>query len=222
MNGRLIFKIIISFLFIALAIYFSIHFDFYIYFINKHRAIKFINSFHPYDNVVFILLQILQVVFAPIPGEITGFIGGYLYGPVWGTIYSSIGLSIGSWIAFALARFLGLPMVEKVVNPLVMQKFDYFLEHRGLFVSFFLFLIPGFPKDVLCYIIGLSHMKMWHFLAISTIGRLLGVTLLSVSGHSARNDQYTMFLLVAGISAVFIIAAYFYRDKWFERLKRKQ
>jgi uncharacterized membrane protein YdjX (TVP38/TMEM64 family) len=222
MNGRLIFKIIILFIFISLASYLFIHFDFYIFFISKHKAIKYINSFHPYDNVVFILLQILQVVLAPIPGEVTGFIGGYLYGPVWGTIYSSIGLTIGSWIAFALARFIGLPLVEKVVNPLAMQKYDYFLEHRGLFVSFLLFLIPGFPKDVLCYIIGLSHMKMWHFLAISTIGRLLGVALLSVSGHSARNDQYILFFLVAGISAVFVIAAYFYRDKWLDMVKRKQ
>jgi uncharacterized membrane protein YdjX (TVP38/TMEM64 family) len=160
-------------------------------------------------------------VAAPIPGEATGFIGGYLYGPFWGTIYSSIGLTVGSWIAFALARFFGMPLVEKAVKPSIMEKYDYFMEHRGLLVSFLLFLIPGFPKDFLCYIIGLCHMKTWHFLAISTIGRLLGVALLSLSGHWARNNHYAGLLLIASVSAVFFLVAYFYRDKWLDILKRK-
>jgi uncharacterized membrane protein YdjX (TVP38/TMEM64 family) len=221
MNGRLIFRISVLFLLIVLTTYLFIHFDLYIFLVDKQKAITFVNSFHPYDEVAFISLQILQVVAAPIPGEATGLIGGYLYGPVRGTVYSTIGLTAGSWIAFVLARFLGLPLVEKAVKPSNMKKYDYFLEHRGLFVSFLLFLIPGFPKDCLCYIIGLSHMKTWHFLAISTIGRLLGTTFLSVSGHYARNDQYTGLLLIAVISAVFVIVAYFYRDKWIEMLKRK-
>ena len=73
-------------------------------------------------------VQILQVVAAPIPGEVTGLIGGYLYGPSIGTIYSTIGLTIGSWMAFVLARFFGLPLVEKAVKPSIIEKYDYFLE----------------------------------------------------------------------------------------------
>ncbi len=222
MNGRLILRISVLFLLIVLTTYLFIHYDLYTFFIDKQKAITFVNSFHPYDEVAFISLQILQVVAAPIPGEITGLIGGYLYGPIPGTIYSTIGLTIGSWLAFVLARFFGLPLVEKAVKPSIMQKYDYFLEHRGLFFSFLLFLIPGFPKDYLCYIMGLSHMKIWHFLGISTVGRLLGTTLLSVSGHCARNNQYTGLLIVAGISCIFIIVAYFYRDKWLEMVKQKE
>jgi len=184
-------------------------------------VIEFVNTFHPYDEIIFILLQILQVVAAPIPGEVTGLIGGYLYGPVLGTIYSTIGLTMGSWLAFMLARFFGLPLVEKVVRPAIIDKYDYFLEHRGLFVSFLLFLIPGFPKDYLCYIMGASHMKMWHFLGISTVGRLLGTALLSVSGSYARNDQYRELLFIAGVSLLLIAIAYFYRNKLLEVLKKR-
>ena len=221
MNGRLALRIVVFFLLIVLASYLFIHYDLYFFFIDKNRAITFVTSFHPYDEVVFIFLQILQVVAAPIPGEVTGLIGGYLYGPVLGTIYSTIGLTIGSWMAFALARFFGLPLVEKAVKPAIIQKYDYFLEHRGLFVSFLLFLIPGFPKDYLCYIMGLSHMKTWHFLGISTVGRLLGTILLSVSGSCARNNQYTGLAIIAVISFIFVIVAYFYQDKWLEALKKR-
>jgi uncharacterized membrane protein YdjX (TVP38/TMEM64 family) len=146
MNGRLIFRILVLFLFIVLTTYLFIHFDLYTPFTDKQKAIAFVNSFHPHDDVAFIALQILQVVAAPIPGEATGLIGGYLYGPVLGTVYSTIGLTIGSWIAFVLARLFGLPLVEKTVKPSIMQKFDYFLEHRGLLTSFLLFLSRASPK----------------------------------------------------------------------------
>lgn len=220
MNGRLILRLSLLFLFIALVTYLFIHYDLYTFFLDKDKVIAFIHSY-PYDELIFIALQVLQVVAAPIPGEATGLIGGYIYGPVLGTIYSTIGLTIGSWMAFMLARFFGLPLVEKTVNPATLQKYDYFLEHRGLFVSFLLFLIPGFPKDYLCYIMGLSHMITWHFLVISTAGRLFGTILLSVSGSYARNNQYAGLFIIAGISLIFLIAAYFYRDRWLEILKKK-
>ena len=221
MNGRLAFRIVILLVFIILSSFLFIHYDLYVYFASQRRAIAFINSFHPYDEFVFIGLQILQVVAAPIPGEVTGLIGGYIYGACLGTVYSTIGLTIGSWVAFALARFFGLPLVERVVKPAIIEKYDYFLEHRGLFVSFLLFLIPGFPKDYLCYIMGASHMKTWHFLGISTVGRLLGTILLSVSGSCARNNQYRELLFIAGVSCLLLVIAYFYRDKLIDSLKRK-
>jgi uncharacterized membrane protein YdjX (TVP38/TMEM64 family) len=59
------------------------------------QLFSIVNSFHPYDAVAFISLQMLQVVAAPIPGEVIGLIGGYLYGPFRGTIFSTIGLMIG-------------------------------------------------------------------------------------------------------------------------------
>jgi len=222
MKNHYILKILALFLFLTLGTYCFIHFNWYVYFIDKTKAIDLIDSFHPYDEVVFISLQILQVVFAPIPGEVTGIVGGYLYGPVLGTVYSSIGLTIGSWLAFFLARIFGMPLVEKAVNRETIQKYDYIMEHQGALISFVLFLIPGFPKDYLCYIMGLSHMTTTTFLIISTTGRLFGTILLSVCGSCARNGQYTLLFIVIGITGILILLAYIYRDKWIEMLRRKK
>ena len=219
MNGRLALKIITLILIIILATYLFIHFNLYPYFTQKDKAVGFINSFHPYDALVFILLQILQVVAAPIPGEATGFIGGYLYGPFLGTIYSTIGLTIGSWLAFVLAKMFGLPLVERTVKSDIFRKYDYVMEHQGGLISFVLFLIPGFPKDYLCYIMGLSHMRTWTFLVISTIGRLLGTILLTITGSCARNNQYVPLVIVIALSGIFLLLAYLNRDKWIEVLK---
>jgi len=207
-------KIILLGFFIILGAYILIRYNIYFSSNYQNKMIEFINSFHPYDDIVFIALQIFQVLIAgALPAEITGFIGGYLYGPVVGTIYSTIGLSIGSWLAFLLARVYGLPFVRRVVRASIMQKYDHFMELRGSFVSFILFLIPGFPKAALCYIIGLSQMNVWTFIVVSTVGRLFGTILLSVSGSSVRNDQVMVFLTLLVVVGIISLLVYFYRRR---------
>ncbi len=193
----------------------------HVYFSDRERAIQLITSFDPYDELIFIALQILQVVFAPIPGELSGFLGGYLYGPLLGTLYSTIGLTLGSWLAFLLAHVFGLPLVERVVKAENLKKYNYVLEHKGVFVAFFLFLIPGFPKDYLCYILGLSQMRVWTFLFISTLGRLLGTIMLSCFGSFARSNHYAAFAGLLGITGLCLFVAYLYREKWLTKIKER-
>ena len=135
MDKRLAYRILFLFLFIALSVFIFIHYDLYLLFESRNKLESFIKSY-PYDQLIFIVVQIIQVVAAPIPGELTGIIGGYLYGPFWGTVYSTIGLTLGSWIAFMLARFFGEPLLETMVRKDVFEKFDHFMEHKGLLVSF--------------------------------------------------------------------------------------
>jgi uncharacterized membrane protein YdjX (TVP38/TMEM64 family) len=225
MQKRSAAKIIVSIALVILAIaltYFFIEHDLYRVFINKKTALKFLRSFGDYSVLIFIVLQILQVVVPPIPGDVTGIIGGYLYGSMLGTIYSTIGLVLGSCLAFGLARLYGLPFVEKALNPEKIKKYDHFMTHQGAMISFVLFLIPGFPKDFLCYVIGLSHMGWWEFIIISTFGRLFGTVLLSLIGSFVRNHQRVPLLVILGILAIILILAYFYRDRWLEMLKRKR
>lgn len=159
------------------------------------------------------------MVVAPIPGEVTGLLGGILYGPYLGVLLSTIGLMTGSYIAFALSRTFGRPFVEKFVDKKTMKRFDYLLHHKGAFLVFLLFLIPGIPKDYLCYILGLGHLTTAEFLLIGGTGRLFGTILLTLGGTYIRHHQYGRFFILAGIAIVVIFLAMAYRDK-LERLFR--
>ncbi|MCX8030399.1 MAG: VTT domain-containing protein [Thermodesulfovibrionales bacterium] len=161
----------------------------------------------------FILLQASQVVAAPVPGEVTGLLGGYVFGKLLGVVLSTIGLTIGSFIAFTLSRKLGRPFVEKVVSPATLARFDYLLHHKGAFIVFLMFLIPGFPKDYLCYILGLGHLSTSEFLIIGGTGRLLGTVMLTLGGDYLRNQEYYKFFILTGIALLFILIAYAYKDK---------
>jgi len=209
------------FAFFSVGAYLFFHYDLHVLFSDREEAVKRITSCDPYDEIIFIALQILQVIFAPIPGEASGFIGGYLYGPYLGTVYSTIGLTLGSWIAFLLAHVFGLPLVERIVKPDTLRRYDYVLEHKGVFIAFFLFLIPGFPKDYLCYILGLSHMRAATFLVISTVGRLFGTIMLSTFGRFARNNQCWPLAGLRACTGLCLLAAYVYRDKWLETIREK-
>lgn len=189
------------------------------FFIDKEKLLAFLASLGPLSFVGFIMLQAVQVVASPIPGEVTGLLGGFLYGPVLGVLLSTIGLTIGSYIAFSLARRFGTPFVEKFVHPATMDRFDYLLHHKGAFFVFLLFLIPGFPKDYLCYILGLGHLSTTEFLVIGGTGRLFGTILLTLGGNYIRNQQYMRFFILAGVAIVVVMLAMAYRDK-LERLFR--
>jgi uncharacterized membrane protein YdjX (TVP38/TMEM64 family) len=192
------------------------------FFGNRERVNKFISSFGSYAPLVFIGFQILQVLVAPIPGEFTGFIGGYLFGNVPGLIYSTVGLSLGTLFAFLIARRLGMPFVRRFMGQERMGKFEYLVERHGAFLTFILFLIPGTPKDSLCYLLGLSPMHVFTFLVTSCVGRIPGTTLLTMQGSSVRSEHYRAFFVVLGLVLLLIVLAVIYRDRMENLLKHKK
>jgi uncharacterized membrane protein YdjX (TVP38/TMEM64 family) len=195
-------------------------FDFIKLFLSKKKLSQFLESLGPWSTVAFVALQAIQVVAAPIPGEATGILGGFLYGPYLGTLLSTIGLTIGSLIAFVLARYLGRPFAERFISAPTMERFDYLLHHKGVFLIFVLFLIPGFPKDALCYLLGLGHLSIMEFLLIGGVGRLLGTLLLTLQGNFLRLQQYGSFYSLVAVGVLIIVLVLIYKDR-LERLLRQ-
>jgi len=185
---------------------------FYRHLLSPKRLRLFIESFGPFAAVVFVVVQALQVVFAPVPGEATGFVGGYLFGNVLGVILSTIGLTLGSIGAFYLARIFGLKLVEKVVKKEYITKFNDFVTHRGLYISYILFLIPGFPKDSLCYLLGVSHIRFLDFFLMNLLGRLPGTVILTFQGTAVKDAHYKAFLILFIGSAVVTLGLYLMRN----------
>jgi uncharacterized membrane protein YdjX (TVP38/TMEM64 family) len=179
-----------------------------------------IRSFGPYSPLAYMFLQFLQVVIAPIPGGAIEFLGGYIFGAKAGVLYSMVGVFFGSWFAFGLARIFEKIVVEKFVPAETRKKFDYLIGHEGLILSFLLFLIPGFPKDALCYILGLTPMHMGIFLIISTVGRIPGTLMACLQGAKAFDAQYKTMIILLGLSTLIILVFFIYHDEIHRALKK--
>jgi uncharacterized membrane protein YdjX (TVP38/TMEM64 family) len=190
---------------------------------DRERFRTFIISFGPAAPVAFIIFQILQVVFAPVPGEVTGFMGGYIFGTWAGFAYSTIGLTLGSWINFVVGRIMGRAVVRKIIPSRHLEQFDKLLRRKGLLVLLALFIFPGFPKDYLCLFLGLSRLPMKLFLILSLFGRIPGTFFLSLQGASLFDKMYGFLGITTLLCLLIFLGTYHYREKlyaWADGLRR--
>jgi uncharacterized membrane protein YdjX (TVP38/TMEM64 family) len=171
--------------------------------------------------VVFIAIQALQVVVAPIPGEVTGFLGGFVFGEWRGLSYSMLGLTAGSLFAFVVGRWLGAAVVQRFVSSEIWHRLGFIVEAEGAILCFILYLIPGFPKDMLCYLFGLSPMPFSVFAVASTLGRVPGTWVLSAQGAKAATGHYVELALIAGLVAAVALPLYASRHRILARFRQR-
>ena len=167
---------------------------------------------------IFMFLQILQVLFAPVPGEATGILGGYLFGAWTSFIYSSIALAIGSAIAFAIGHLFADAFRDRFKKTKFYHKFNHLVFKGGFVIPFVLFLFPGFPKDSLSYLLGLSTMPFKVFIFIATIARMPGTLVLSFEGAQVYEGNYFELLLLLLFSALVTLPCYLYRKQILKKL----
>ena len=168
----------------------------------------------------FIAIQIFQVIFAPIPGEASGLVGGYLFGTWPCFIYSSVGLTIGSAIAFGGGRLLGSFFTEKFRHRKFYQRFNHLVSRGDYLIPFVLFILPGFPKDSLSYLLGMSSIPFPVFMFITTVGRMPGTLLLSANGAEAYNGDFLRLTILIILSALLIIPPMIFRHRMLEALQQ--
>jgi len=179
-----------------------------------------IQDYGAWAPLVFMGFQVAQVVFSPIPGELVGAAGGYVFGWWQAAIYSTISLALGSWINFFLARLLGRGLVERLAPPAYLAKTAELMERQGVILSFIFFVFPGFPKDVLCYVLGLSPMHWAVFMVLSSVGRIPGTLMLSLQGALVYNEQYWSLGLLLAISLAMVAPVWIWREKIYGLLYR--
>lgn len=185
---------------------------------------NFLLQFGIWTPFVFFLLQLLQIIIAPIPGGTVGLVGGALFGTVWGFLISASGTLAGSIIVFVLAKRFGRPFVLKFVSPELLEKYDHIKESKLTIILFLIFLFPLFPDDMLCFIAGLSGLPVKTFVIIVLLARTPSVFINNMIGAGIMDDSPTQFIIAVAIYAVLIIILFFNRkrlDAFIRRSKKK-
>ena len=152
---------------------------------DREAVQAWVASFGAWGPLVSVLLNITQVLLAPIPGQTVGVVNGYLYGVLAGTLYSWIGVQLGSALAMGLARRFGRPLVVRLVGQEQLGRWDRLAQRQGPAFFFLVFLFPLVPDDVICFIIGLSPLSIPYMLILAGVGRLPGLLVASWVGASA-------------------------------------
>ncbi|MCX7785191.1 MAG: VTT domain-containing protein [candidate division WOR-3 bacterium] len=157
-------------------------------FTDQPKIRDFISQFGIKAPFILIGLQVLQIIFAPIPGHLIGFIAGYLFGVLKGTVFCLIGIFIGASITFWLSRFFGRRLLKLFISKENLEKFDLYVVRKGPFVIFTLLLIPFSPLgDIIYYLSGLTAIPYFVYVVLVIIARLPNNLVNNLIGAKAFN-----------------------------------
>ncbi len=174
---------------------------------SQEEMRKYVASFGALAPLAFFLLQFFQVVFAPIPGNVTTVAGGMLFG-FWKAFFiSTAAVFLGSLAAFMLGRLFGRPLAEKIAGKETIDKYMKTVSSRQKIVLIMMFLMPFFPDDILCIIAGLSAMSVPYFALLVILTRPWGLLFSALLGSGVISiPEWAWIALICVALAMFILS----------------
>jgi uncharacterized membrane protein YdjX (TVP38/TMEM64 family) len=189
-------------------------------FSDPDKMRQLVDSTGPFAPLVFVLLQTFQVVFAPIPGNVTGAVGGVIFG-WWGLPLTIIGSALGMIIVVALARRFGRQLLERFFKKDEIKKFDFLIDAKAELALFLIFLFPFFPDDLVGYLAGLTGVRFRTIILISIIARLPTQVVTNFFGGELFGGNTVVIVVMLAVMAVFGVILWLKRQ-WLHDLVRAE
>jgi len=164
--------------------------------------------------LVYVALQVLQVVVAIIPGEFLEIAAGVAFGWFWGLLIAELGIALGTLIIFAVFRKLGKPLIHSMLGENKLAKLDRLNAHpKRDAIVFLIFLIPGLPKDLLTYAAAFFDMTVWRFLLLTLIARIPSIITSTIAGKSIIQKDYRTAIIIFLITSAIAILGFLFSEK---------
>ena len=174
---------------------------------------SFIDTFGVSGWLVALGIQVLQVIVALIPGEVVEIGMGYAFGAVQGTVLCMVGVAIASTMVFLLTKRFGVRLLELFFPREKIDGLRFINSEQKLDrMVFILFFIPGTPKDLLTYFVGLTRMRLSQFLAISLIARIPSVLSSVIGGNLISSRNYVAAAILFAITGAVSLLGMFVYD----------
>ena len=173
----------------------------------------FLDRYHTTGIFVYLFLQILQILVPVIPGQAMQLAAGYMYILPLALFLTILGIALGTIISFTMSRILGYDAMVLFFGQERMDEYVLKLNSkRAYLVIFLLYLMPGFPKDFICFAAGVSRIRLIPFLVLSVVGRIPALTLSLVIGRMTRAGSYTGAIVVCVVAVVLFLVCIWKRQ----------
>ena len=179
-----------------------------------------IQGLGPWAPVVFMALWVVWALLF-LPGAVLGLAGGVLFGPVWGVVWSLAGATMGATLAFLVARYLASDWVARKSGGRLKRLLEGVEAEGWRFVAFTR-LVPIFPFNLLNYALGLTRIKLTHYIVASVVCMLPGTIAITYLGYAGREaaaggDD----LIQKGLLALGLLAIVAFLPRFIRRLRGK-
>ena len=174
-----------------------------------------------WGQFIMIGISAFQIIVAIVPGEPIEIALGYAFGWFLGAVLCLLGTLFGQMVVFIFAKKFGLDFVEIFVSKKKLEKMSFLKDKEKIYVTiFFIFLIPGTPKDVLSYVAGITSIKLLPFLLVSGVARIPSVVSSTIAGSYLGVKNYKMAAIIFAVTIV-ISGILFFIYKQHEKNKCK-
>lgn len=185
---------------------------------------ELIGSAGPWAGATYFLLQMMTVIVAPIPSNISMMAGALALGFWPAMILGVLAVIVGSVIVFMAARKLGRKAVMRLVDRGVMDKYLPVIEEKQDMFLFLTLLFPFFPDDALCILAGLTAIPLKRFVIIMALTRPWGLVFAALLGSGAFTmPAWAWVILTCSMAAVFVVMMKYsaqIENRLFEFVKR--
>ena len=179
---------------------------------EKFRA--WVNESGIWGMIAFVGMTVFQVIIAFVPGEPLEIGAGYAFGAFWGTLLCIIGITLGSLIVFWLVRTLGVRLLEVFFTYEKIKSLKFLQNEKRLaLITFFLFFLPGTPKDLLTYFVGLTKIDFKGFLFIVAVARIPSVITSTIGGSLLGSERYILAVIAFGITLLISVIGWVIYNK---------
>ena len=181
-----------------------------------------VNSSGALGFLMLFAIQVAQIFLFIIPGEPIEILAGMCYGAIGGTIFLLISCAIISVLIFMLVKKIGKQFIYDFAGEEKAKKFEnnkFFQDPTKIeIIVFFLFFIPGTPKDLFTYMAGLFPIKLSRFIVITSIARIPSIITSTIAGANIATGNWKLGIILYAV--IFVIVAlcifiynYFDKDK---------
>ena len=172
----------------------------------------YIDRSTPYSHLTFFVVQLLSVVLAPIPSNLTAAAGGLLFG-TWPAFFLTYGaVMAGSLLVFWLARTLGRDFVDRVVSRKLAEKYQKVIREKTTVFLALAFLLPYFPDDMLCILAGLTPITFGRFALLALFTRPWGLLFASALGGASLSIPLWAMVLIGLAGVMIFVLGMLYGD----------
>lgn len=173
----------------------------------------YIDRSAPYSHLTFFVVQLLSVVLAPIPSNLTAAAGGLLFG-TWPAFFLTYGaVMAGSLLVFWLARTLGRDFVDRVVSRKLAEKYQKVIREKTTVFLALAFLLPYFPDDMLCILAGMTPITFGRFALLALFTRPWGLLFASALGGASLSIPLWAMVLIGLAGVMIFVLGMLYGDR---------
>lgn len=159
--------------------------------------------------LIMIFVCAFQVIIALVPGELVEIAAGYVFGSWYGAFICLLGTMIGSVLAILLVRKLGRRFVESLYPREKIDALPILRERKKRnVVTALLFLIPGTPKDLFTYVIGLTDMSVVLYVLITSVARFPSIIMSTFGGNALGDDKLQKAIIIFIVTGVISLCGY--------------